>query len=85
MSENHVVGIEVDLDAVLSKSDFSYDVKLRPFDIVYVPKSRIATTEQFVERLWTIVGRPMDLYLKGWQIANVELYYDYYARIVGAR
>jgi polysaccharide export outer membrane protein len=80
VGENHVVGIEVNIDAVLSKNDFSMDVPLQPYDIIYVPMSRIATTEQFIERLWTIIGRPMDLYLKGWQIANAGVLYEYYAR-----
>ncbi len=80
VGENRVVGIEVNIDAVLSKSDFSMNVPLQPYDIIYVPMSRIATTEQFIDRLWTIVGRPMDIYLKGWQIANAEVIYEYYSR-----
>ena len=82
VGEDHILGIEVDIDEILSKNDFSLDIQLKPFDIVYVPKSRIATTEQFITRFWAIVGRPMDLYLKGWQVANVDLYYDYYARVI---
>lgn len=82
IGENRIVGIEVNIDAILSKNDFSLDVPLQPYDIVYVPMSRIATTEQFIDRLWTILGRPMDLYLKGWQIANAEVLYQYYARAV---
>jgi polysaccharide export outer membrane protein len=82
IAEDHVIGIEVNVDAILSKNDFSLDVPLKPFDIVYVPKSRIATTEQFIDRLGTILGTPMSLYLKGWQVANVDLYYDYYSRVI---
>ena len=82
IGEDHVVGMEVSIDAILSKNDFSHDVPLKPFDIVYVPKSRIATTEQFIKRMGTILGTPMELYLKGWQVANVKLYYDYYSRQV---
>ncbi len=81
VGENRIVGIEVDIDAILSKNDFSVDVPLQPYDIVYVPKSRIASTEQFIDRLWTIVGRPMDIYLKGWQIANAEVLYEFYQRV----
>jgi polysaccharide export outer membrane protein len=80
LAEDHIIGIEVNVEGILSKSDFSLDVPLKPFDIVFVPKSRIATTEQFIERLGTIIGTPMDLYLKGWQINNAEVMYDYYAR-----
>ena len=80
VAENRIVGIEVNLDAILTKNDFSLDVPLQPFDIIFVPKSRIATTEQFIDRLWTIIGRPLDIYLKGWQIANTKVLYEYYTR-----
>jgi len=82
IAEDHIIGIEVNVDAILSKNDFSLDIPLKPFDIVYVPKSRIATTEQFIERLYNIIGKPMDLYLKGWQIANVQIYYEYFSRVL---
>jgi hypothetical protein len=82
VAEDHIVGVEVNIDAILSKNDFSLDIPLKPFDIVYVPKSRIATTEDFISRFYNIIGRPLDIYLKGWQVANIKLYYDYYARTV---
>ena len=82
VGEDHIIGLEVDIEAILSKNDFSLDVPLKPFDIVYVPKSRIATTEQFIKRMGTIIGTPMTLYLKGWQVANVEIYYEFYSRIL---
>jgi len=82
VSEDHIIGVEVDVDAILSKNDFSLDIPLKPFDIVYVPKSRIASTEQFISSMYKIIGQPLDIYLKGWQVANIKLYYDYYSRIV---
>jgi polysaccharide export outer membrane protein len=80
VAENHIVGIEVNIEAILTKNDFSVDVPLEPFDIIFVPKSRIATTEEFIDKLWTIIGRPLDIYLKGWQIANAGVLYEYYTR-----
>ncbi|MDD3643645.1 MAG: polysaccharide export protein [Candidatus Krumholzibacteria bacterium] len=80
VAENHVVGVEVDVGKILDGKDFSIDIPVRPFDIVYVPRSRIATTEQFIGRMWTILGRPLDIYIKGWQAAHQKTYYDYYAR-----
>jgi polysaccharide export outer membrane protein len=82
VGEDHIIGVEVDVDAILSKNDFSLDIQLKPFDIVYVPKSRIATTEQFITRVSNIIGKPLDIYLKGWQVANIQLYYDYYSKVV---
>lgn len=82
IAENHVVGVEVNVEEILDGNNFSLDIPVRPFDIVYVPKSRIATVEQFMESMFTILGRPLDIYLKGWQAANQRTIYDYYARTV---
>jgi len=82
VAEDHIVGIEVNLEAVLSKGDFTQDIPLKPYDIVYLPKSRIATIEQFVDRMGTIIGEPVSIYLDGWRVANIQLYYDYYSRVV---
>ena len=41
--------IEVDINAVLSGEDFSQDIGLVPFDIVYIPRSPIANVNQWVD------------------------------------
>ncbi len=38
----------VDLRKVIDGSDFSQDIRLMPYDIVYVPKSNIARVDKFV-------------------------------------
>jgi polysaccharide export outer membrane protein len=81
VAENHVVGIEVDINEILDGNNFALNIPVRPFDIVYVPKSRIATTEQFIARMFTILGRPLDIYIKGWQAVHQKTYYDYFARV----
>jgi len=80
IAEDHVVGVEVDVKAILESGNFALDVPLRPFDIVYVPKSRIASSEEFIERMFVLLGRPLDIYLKGWQAAHARTLYDFYAR-----
>jgi len=42
--------IPVDLDAVLSGEDFSQDIGLVPFDIVYIPRSPIADVNLWVDQ-----------------------------------
>jgi len=42
--------IEVDINAVLTGEDFSQDIGLLPFDIVYVPRSPIANVNQWVHQ-----------------------------------
>jgi polysaccharide export outer membrane protein len=81
IAENHVIGVEVDIGEILDGNNFALDIPVRPFDIIYVPKSRIANTAQFVDRMWTILGRPMDIYIRGWQAVHQKTFYDYYARV----
>ena len=40
----------VDLRKVIDGTDFSQDIKLMPYDIVYVPKSNIAKVDLFVQQ-----------------------------------
>ena len=42
--------IEVNINAVLTGEDFSQDIGLVPFDIVYVPQSPIANVNQWVDQ-----------------------------------
>ncbi|HUV36354.1 MAG TPA: polysaccharide biosynthesis/export family protein [Patescibacteria group bacterium] len=78
VAPDHVVGIQVDLTQLLDKHRFDLDIPLRPNDIVYVPKSAIDKTADFVNAMFTIIGRPVDLYLRGWQVWNIETYYEYW-------
>ncbi|MCK4538581.1 MAG: polysaccharide biosynthesis/export family protein [Candidatus Krumholzibacteria bacterium] len=75
---NHIVGIEVDVDRIIDDNRYDLDVPMRPFDIVMVPKSRLASTEDFIESFSAILLKPMDVYLKGWNVANVKAVYDFY-------
>lgn len=85
LAEDHVIGVEVDVKRILEGKDLAGDITLRPNDIIYVPRSRIATTEDFIDSVFTILGRPMDLYLKGWQVANADVLYEYYSTRVVVR
>lgn len=77
---NRVVGIQVDLNELLSGKRFDLDIPLQAFDIIYVPKSSIARGQDFMLAFKEIILTPMEIYLKGWQVANVELLYEYYRR-----
>jgi polysaccharide export outer membrane protein len=80
IAPDHIIGIQVNLDDLLSRKHFELDVPLQPYDIVYVPKSSIARGQDFMNALKDLLMNPADLYLKGWQVANVEILYDYYRR-----
>ncbi len=47
---DHYVGHTLPLNKALSGDDTSVDVALQPYDIVHVPKSRIANVDLFVEQ-----------------------------------
>ena len=78
-------GIEVDVDKIIDDNRYDLDIPMRPFDIVMVPKSRLASTEDFVETFSAFLLKPMDIYLKGWNVANVKTLYDFYKSTGQAR
>jgi len=80
IAPDHIVGIQIDLKQLIDESRFDLDIPLKSNDIVLVPKSNIAKTEDFVKSLYEILKDPGDLYLMGWRIANVKVLYDYYKK-----
>lgn len=78
VAPDRVVGIQVDLTQLLDEHRFDLDIPLKPNDIVYVPQSLIDRTEEFVGALATIIGKPMELYMKGWQVWHAKVYYDFW-------
>jgi len=80
VSIDHIVGIQVDLKELFDKKKFNLDIPLEPFDIVYVPKSKLSSAEDFSKTMFTILSSPADLYLKGWNVANIKILFDFYKR-----
>lgn len=78
VAPNHVIGIQINIDELYSRSRYDLDIPLQSQDIVYVPKTAIAQGVDFMLALKELLMTPADLYLKGWQVANVEILYDYY-------
>lgn len=84
VAPDRVVGIQIDVGELTGGHRFDLDIPLEPYDIVFVPRSRVASAADFVENLYTLLSRPMDLYIKGWQTFNQKTLYDFYKR-TGAR
>jgi hypothetical protein len=40
----------------------------------------MARAEDFSESLYNILTKPADIYLKGWQVWNLKVLYDFYKR-----
>lgn len=81
VASDRVIGIQVDVDDIGDDKRFDLDVPLRSGDIVYVPRSALARAQDFADILSDILGQPADLYLKGWQVVNAKVMFDYYRRI----
>jgi polysaccharide export outer membrane protein len=73
-----IVGIEVDVKAIVNGSSIENDIMLRRYDIVYVPKSRIFTVAEFAAEVNKIISTPLDIVLTGWQIRTLQANYEYF-------
>lgn len=85
VAPDHIVGIQIDLGQLLGKKRFDLDIPLQAFDIVYVPKSALASALDFSLAVRDILGMPAQLYLSGWQIANQKVLFDFYKRTGNAK
>jgi polysaccharide export outer membrane protein len=68
MEDGTMQGQRVNMSAALRDNDFSQNIYLRPYDIVYVPREYIADVniwiDQYVTRgLYALFDRPIDWYI----------------------
>jgi polysaccharide export outer membrane protein len=78
VSEDRIVGMQFDTNELLEDGRFDLDIPLRPNDIVYVPRSTLYKAEEFVSVVYSILNKPTELYIKGWQVAKVRWLYEFY-------
>jgi len=74
-----IVGIEVDLRAVTQGAVLSNDLRLRNYDIIFIPRHPIYSAADFAEAVGKIINVPLDAVFKGWQIANLSATYEYFS------
>ncbi len=79
---SQIVGVEVDLRAVMNGSQMSNDLRLRNYDIVFVPRHPIYSAADFMQAVGDIINVPLDAVFKGWQIANLKQNYQFYRTTV---
>jgi polysaccharide export outer membrane protein len=77
-SVSKIVGVEVDLKAVMQGARLSNDLRLRNYDIVFIPQHPIFTAADFMQAIGDIITVPLDAVFKGWQIANLSASYEYF-------
>jgi len=73
-----IVGVEVDLQAAMDGAAMQNDLRLRNYDIVFVPQHPIYSAADFMEQVGKIIAVPLDAVFKGWQIANLSSSYEYF-------
>jgi polysaccharide biosynthesis/export protein len=73
-----IVGVEVDLKAAMDGAVMQNDLRLRNYDIVFVPQHPIFTAADFMEQVGKIIAVPLDVVFKGWQVANLASSYEYF-------
>lgn len=74
-----IVGVEVDLRAATNGSRLSNDLRLRNYDVVFVPRHPIYSAADFMQAVGDIINVPLDALFKGWQIANLQENYQYFS------
>jgi polysaccharide export outer membrane protein len=78
-SISRIVGVEVDLKAVTQGAVLSNDLRLRNYDIVFIPQHPIYSAAEFMQAVGKIINVPLDAVFKGWQIANLSATYEYFS------
>ncbi|MRR05845.1 MAG: sugar transporter [Deltaproteobacteria bacterium] len=48
--DNKPQAIEVNLDEIRGATDYNQNIRLAPYDVVYVPKSAVANVNQFIDK-----------------------------------
>ena len=59
--DNRPVARKVDLKKVLNGAPSTEDFTLKPFDVVYVPKTELATADEFITHIYNFI--PRNIYL----------------------
>ncbi|MFH1755653.1 MAG: polysaccharide biosynthesis/export family protein [Candidatus Latescibacterota bacterium] len=75
---SRIIGVEVDVNAITRGEAIHQDFLLRNNDIIYIPKNRLSSVRDFMEAVNIIVSPPITLYLRGWEVANVDAVYEFY-------
>lgn len=77
--ESKIVGVEVDVNAILDGSAVYNNISLRDYDIVYVPRGRIHSVADFAKAVKDITSLPIGWYSTSWQIRNLQASYEFFS------
>jgi polysaccharide biosynthesis/export protein len=72
MGEQEAIAFRVDARGPLRGKHLEQDLPLRPYDIVYVPKTFIASVGVLLDQYFAQLTPPFSLYLTGWYAFHVD-------------
>ncbi len=72
MGPEEAVAFRVDLTDPLKGEKLQQDLPIRPFDIVYVPKTFIASINVLMDQYFRQLTPPFSLYIEGWQSLHLD-------------
>jgi len=70
--EERAIAYRVDVTDPLKGEHLERDLILRPYDIVYVPKTFIASVQVLLAQYFGGMMAPFSLYLEGWWAFNID-------------
>jgi len=73
---NRIVGVEVNMKAIIDGKSIQNDFPLRNMDIVLVPKTRMESIASVMQTIDDIVAPPSNLAMRGWQIFLIQQQVD---------
>lgn len=80
MSKDRVIGVEVDVKAIVEGHSLQNDFLLRDYDIVYVPKTRLQSAAEVAQTVSDLIDAPFSIIQKGWTAVTLYSAYEYYTR-----
>lgn len=72
LGPNEAVAYRIDLRGPLEGKDLDKDLPIRAFDVIYVPKTFIASVNVLVDQYIRQMTAPFTLYIEGWQAFNID-------------
>jgi protein involved in polysaccharide export with SLBB domain len=78
LGNTRVIGVEIDVEAILEGSALQNNIMLRYYDIVYVPKTRLKSAAEVANYINDLIKTPTSLISSGWFAVNMYTAYEYY-------
>ncbi|MDM7915978.1 MAG: polysaccharide biosynthesis/export family protein [Candidatus Eisenbacteria bacterium] len=72
LGPDQAVAISADLRDPLRGKHLEKDLQVRPFDVIYVPKTFIASVDVLMDQYFRQLTPPFTLYLEGWNAFHID-------------